>query len=299
MNNDLLKRVLSIQTMYGHEQNAVAFLLAHCAERGYRAVTDKYRNVYIRKGRLHQKGEKFPLVCAHIDTVHPMEEKVIQESNGILRAFSTEGQQIGIGGDCLAGVFICLELLEAFPKIKVAFFSGEEIGCKGSSHARARFFCNVGYGIEFDSPGNNTMSYSNSGVKNFHDNGAFINTALPSLDRYGITSWQRHPFTDVLKLRTRFGFACLNLAAGYYRMHSNSEYVVMEDVQNAILLGHELISSLGRKAYMEPVEPAVFGGNNPNAKREVIGCHFPDSPLWHPHGEYLHEVGERIKQAWQ
>ena len=205
MNNELLKHVLSVPTIYGNVGNMVAFLRNYCADKNVSFRSDEFGNVYIRKGRLHERGEKFPLVCAHIDTVHQIQPKRIVETNGILRAFgdsfSGAEQQIGLGGDCLAGVFICLELLEAFPKIKVALFADEEIGCRGSARAKARFFRNVGYGIEFDSPGNNTMSYSNSGVKNFADNGAFINTALPALDRYGITEWQKHPYTDVLQLR--------------------------------------------------------------------------------------------------
>lgn len=278
MRTELLKQVLAVPTCSGNVSIMVAWLRNYCADRNVVFRSDEFGNVYIRKGRLHEKGEKFPLVCAHIDTVHPLADKNVIETKGILRAYGNSGEQIGIGGDCLCGVFICLELLEAFPKIKVALFADEEIGCRGSSRARARFFRNVGYGIEFDSPGSNTMSYSNSGVNNFADDGAFINKALPALDRYGITEWQRHPFTDVLKLRERFGFACLNLAAGYYRFHSRNEYVVMDDVQNSILLGHELISTLGRKAYMEPIERSTWGAPNPNAKRPLSGCNFPDSP---------------------
>lgn len=278
MRTDLFKSLLAVPSCSRQEDGMVAFLRSYCAERGYSFRTDSAKNVYIRKGRLHKPYHAFPCVVAHTDTVHRMEAMTIKSDNGILRAYAQDGRQIGIGGDDKCGIFICLELLEAFPQIKVALMSGEEIGCYGAKRLQPRFFKNVGYAIEFDSPGSNTMSYSNGGVKNFADNGTFINTVLPALDRYGITEWQKHPFTDVMVLRQQFQFACLNLAAGYFRMHSTTEYIVEADVQNSILLGHEVISALGRKRYTEPVEQ-VFGGFD-RSLRPLKGCDFPDSPLF-------------------
>ena len=50
-------------------------------------------------------------------------------------------------------------------------------------------------------------------------------------------------------LKERFNFSCLNFAAGYYGWHSDHEYVVVEDVENAINLGEKVIKSLGNKKY--------------------------------------------------
>ena len=50
-------------------------------------------------------------------------------------------------------------------------------------------------------------------------------------------------------LKERFDFSCLNFAAGYYGWHSNTEYVVIEDVKNAIILGEKVINKLGNCKY--------------------------------------------------
>ena len=42
------------------------------------------------------------------------------------------------------------------------------------------------------------------------------------------------PYTDNMVLKEKFDFACLNFAAGYYRYHTDNEYVVVEDVENSI-----------------------------------------------------------------
>ena len=45
-------------------------------------------------------------------------------------------------------------------------------------------------------------------------------------------------------LKEKFDFSCLNFAAGYYGWHSSTEYVVIEDVQNAINLGEKVITDM-------------------------------------------------------
>ena len=47
----------------------------------------------------------------------------------------------------------------------------------------------------------------------------------------------------------KFGFSCLNLAAGYHRYHTANEYVVVEEVDNAFELGLKLHSILGENFY--------------------------------------------------
>ena len=274
MRTDLLKQILAVPTKTNTEHQMVAFLAKYCKKHGINFVTDEHRNCYIVKGI----ADCYPCVMAHTDSVHSMNDKTIKEDNGILRAYNKDDQQIGIGGDDICGIFICLELLEAFDTIKVALFAGEERGCIGSRQANPLFFRDVGYAMEFDSPGSDTMSYSNSGVKMFADDGEFITKALPSLDRYGVTKWQNHPWTDTLQIREKFGFQCLNLPAGYYRFHTPEEYVVLADVQNSILLGHELISTLGNRSYYAPVErTSVKKASSP---RPIMPfCSFPDSPL--------------------
>jgi putative aminopeptidase FrvX len=216
--------------------------------------TDTLGNIYATKGIVNGF---YPAVCAHTDTVHQVRESklTIIEAGGCLAAYNSAIQRTGLGGDDKAGVYVCLELLLSRPVLKAAFFVDEEIGCLGSRHADPMFFADVGYCIEFDSPNNDILSFSCDGVQLcLEGNGGIclLSEAEPILTRYGVTKWQWHPFTDVAQLRRNFDFECLNLPCGYYHMHTNREYVRIEDTAKAVELGKELITTLGYRRFFMP-----------------------------------------------
>jgi tripeptide aminopeptidase len=271
----LLRKLLAVQSLSMKEDKMVEFLAEHCRREGYEVTTDPSNNVYVTKGQ----ADHYPTVAAHIDTVQPIRDHVriavaTFSANGnaeTLVGFHRNGDdkehQVGIGGDCKTGIFVCLELLRLVPVLKVAFMAGEEIGCVGARRSNAAWFKTVGYCIEFDCPSKNLMSYTSSGVRLFDNNGDFIKTALPTLQKYGV-KWQHHPYTDVSVLRPMHGMSCLNLASGYYRWHADTEYVFVPDVKNAIVMAQELISALGERYYPfmnEEAEPLV-----PVSRLEVI-----------------------------
>jgi hypothetical protein len=72
---------------------------------------------------------------------------------------------------------------------------------------------------------------------------------MPVLQAHGLTHWQHHPFSDVMALRQRFGFCCLNLSCGYHNWHHPNEHVVIGEVEAAVKAGEALISALGSRAY--------------------------------------------------
>lgn len=248
MNINLLQRLLAVPTISGREDAMVSFLVEHVeadpAKRG-RVERDQFNNVYITKG----EAEFYPCVAAHIDTVFPLGHVNIVRDNGTFIGTDDAGKRTGIGGDCKTGVHVCLELLETFDNIKVALFASEEIGCVGAFNAASRFFDDVGYVIEFDCPSTGLMSYTSSGERLFENYGAFIRTAMRALQSNGVTRWQRHPYTDVMALRKRFKFSCLNIGSGYYNWHSSQEFVKLDDVRQAISTGMSLITDLGERSY--------------------------------------------------
>ena len=71
---------------------------------------------------------------------------------------------------------------------------------------------------------------------------------------HGFSEWKHHPYTDTMVLKQRFDFPCLNFAAGYYEYHTKYEYVVVEDVENAINLGEKVINKLGNQKYLYKFE---------------------------------------------
>lgn len=249
MRLDILKELLAVPTVTYQEHRVVKWLTDYCQKRDVSLVKDKGGNVFITKGK-PEPGGFYPLVCAHTDSVHPIGDMQIVEDRGHLYAVKPDtDRRIGCGGDDKAGVFICLELLEVLPVLKVALFWGEEFYCKGSNAAGPEFFADVGYAIEFDSPQGNIVSFSCDGQQLFEEEGEFAKTAVPIMDSHGMTDWQNHPYTDVAVLKRRFDFTCVNLPAGYYRMHTSQEIVNLTDVANAITAGKELLAALGNKKY--------------------------------------------------
>ncbi|MHC4332171.1 MAG: M20/M25/M40 family metallo-hydrolase [Planctomycetota bacterium] len=231
---------------------------------GVSYYTDKHKNIYVTKGSTYGY---YPLLCAHTDTVHSIKGAIeIHENDGILIGKTPKGRATGCGGDDKAGVFVCLEMLERMSVVKVAFFVSEEIGCQGSAAADPTFFDNVAYGIEWDSPNDDIMSFSSSGFDLFDVDGDFIKTATPLLENAGVVKWQHHPYTDVSVIRKRFNVECLNLPPGYFHMHSANEYVVLEAVENAISLGMNLVGKL-------PIQQYLYDSKLPKKtpKREITG----------------------------
>ena len=249
MRIDLLKRILAVPTCSRQEGRMVEFLTAYVKEGGERlrgrCWSDAHNNVYIIKGR----ADHYPCVAAHIDTVHLMTPVQIAQLDRVLIGFDQRGQRTGIGADDKAGVYICLELLERFDDIAVALFAAEEIGCQGAYAADAAFFEKVGYVVEFDCPARGLLSYTSGGVRMFQNDGDFIQRALPVLQAHGLTRWQHHPFSDVMALRQRFEFSCLNLSCGYHSWHRPDEYLALDEVEAAFASGQDLLRVLGCRYY--------------------------------------------------
>ena len=250
-----LKNILSVPTYTWEEDQLIKYVSDILDKKGYEYYLDDLGSIYITKG----KSEHYPCLVAHLDSVHQIKEyEVVEESQlnaqgedkpSLVGYDTVTGERCGVGGDDKAGVFICLELLDKFDNIKAFFPVAEEIGCKGSKAADESFFKDVGYAVQFDSTENNTMSKTLLGVELYEKDGEFINKCENLILEHGISEWKHHPYTDTMVLKERFDFSCLNFAAGYYGWHSNTEYVVIEDVKNAISLGEKVINKLGNQKY--------------------------------------------------
>lgn len=265
MNLEFLKKVLSIPSISGDESMVRDFIIEFAEKHGIEHYSDKKGNLYLCKGMLDSTEEYFPCVVSHMDTVHRSHIELIESKTNLIIESSThnEGeddemttliakhpitkQQTGIGGDDKCGVYVCLEMFERFDILKGAFFVEEEIGMKGSREADDKFFENVGYAIQFDAPSSNWISEICSGVKLFDEE--FKGEIKETLKECGYTKFSIDPFTDVNQLASKYDFNCLNLGCGYYRQHSNSEYVVVEEVFDSINAGDKLIKKLGTKKY--------------------------------------------------
>ena len=267
MDLNKFKELLSVPTKTYKESKMVEFLDNYLSTEGYDYNVDEHNNIYVTKGTLGE-GEFYPMFISHTDTVHEIIDEIIvkeeylkrpytfgkdfgDEQSLCLKAYDNNGNPTGIGGDDKCGIFICLELLKRLDKVKVAFFVSEETGCHGSKMVNTEFLKDVGYCTQYDAPGNHLISYSCMGTVLFDKDGTFYNTALRSITK-GFNNEmmvQSHPYTDIMMIKQKSDFSCINMSCGYYNMHSSNEFVCLEDVERAITAGVNMVKDLGLKKY--------------------------------------------------
>jgi len=251
-----LKDLLSIPTYTWEEQDLINYLKEELNKiKGVYYYEDKLGCLYITKGY----AESYPCFVAHLDSAHPKVPMVVKEEYQpnaqnepklALKAYEeATGEPTGIGGDDKAGVFTCMEILRELDTCKVFFPVAEETGCHGSRQADPNFFKSVGYAIQFDSTENNTMSKTLMGVQLYEEKSVFFESVKNIILEHGYDQWLNHPYTDTMMLKKRFEFPCLNFATGYYAYHTSNEYVIIDDVENAIALGKKIVTQLGNKKY--------------------------------------------------
>ena len=94
----------------------------------------------------------------------------------------------------------------------------------------------MGYAVQFDAPGNNLITEVCSGTRLYEEGGEFINKTLPLFNEMmGVNADpQSHPYTDVSQIKRKGDFSCINFSCGYYNMHTENEFVVVDDVNRAV-----------------------------------------------------------------
>jgi len=238
---------------------------------------DEISNIYVTKG----VSDLYPCYISHTDTVHQITNINVKQGVSkkpptfgknfgddvfdILYGLDDNGELTGIGGDDKCGIFICLEMVRNLERCKAAFFVSEEIGCIGSNGADLEFFNDVSFICEYDAPGDHLISEISSGVRLYESNGDFINDLKPEIESaFGNPLIeQSHPFTDVMVLSSKLPICCINISCGYYNMHSEREFVGIDDVERAIQSGLN-ISKYGydEKYYFEESSPTYVNDSS-------------------------------------
>ena len=130
--------------------------------------------------------------------------------------------------------------------VSACFFLDEETGCHGSDALDLDWFKDVGYVIGYDSPDLYRAAWSCSGVKLFSYE--FYTKHMKEVcDRWGLTKgcFFSEPYTDVKNIREKTDIICMNFGNGGYYAHSPSEYIIVEDMDQACGMGIDLIDNIG------------------------------------------------------
>lgn len=267
MSENNLKEILSIPTSFGHEDLVKEYLYSHAKERGYEIDEDLAGNLYITKGKIDE-GMYYPGLCAHIDTVFDgfsgkdnhtelvekkMYKKIETENiEGKERYFALDprtNKRTGLGGDDLAGVFIVLSILENIEYGKAIFFVMEEFGLQGSDCVDEEELKQIGYMFSFDAPTGKFYTKSIRGISLYTEE--FDNLVYPVLRKHGIRKkdYLSTGLADVYNVVMKGNICSSNIGAGYYKYHTNDEYIIIKETMSMVNLGIELIKKLGNKKY--------------------------------------------------
>ena len=222
---------------------------------------DSYKNIYVTKG----KAKDYPCMVCHIDTVHDIvKAKVIpiNVNGNIIAVNNNTLEQIGTGGDDKVGIHITLELLKQIDTFKCAFFLDEEVGCVGSSQADFDFFSNTRYVLECDRRGNddfvNSISSTKLYTKEFSND---ISKILKKYDRKETSGGM----TDVLEIAYETDLCVANMSCGYYKPHTDGEYINIDDVIATYNLCYDLFTKVTKKYKYSDIRSSYsYGGNRYN-----------------------------------
>ena len=251
LNQALTYDLMKVPTYSEHEYRMVMFIIIWARRNNIDYEMDDFGNLYLSKGTLNE-NEYYPCVTAHLDTVQE-KQKVFAAAGANLDVKTTieNGKHkiyvdgFGIGGDDKAGLVLCLNMFEYFDKLKACFFLCEERGDVGSSHLNKDWFKDVGYVIGYDSPDLNRAAYKCSGV-DLMDKNFFVGNGIDVICKnHGLNVFQSEPITDVVQIRKQTNIVCMNFGTGYYQCHTSKEYCILEDMDEALDLGVDIITKLG------------------------------------------------------
>jgi putative aminopeptidase FrvX len=227
----LLKQLYAINSKSGNEAEIKALVRSALSDVELHVVEDDFGNIFITKG----VADVYPCVTAHLDEVHPPQERTIVEQEGSLYAVNASGGRVGLGADDKNGVWIIIKLLYELPMLKVVLFVQEErdgdmAGCRGSRVCSLEFFADVSALLALDRKGGSEIVTVGKGDIRLCDD-AFVPQQLREVFGYECVSGGR---TDVVALKERgLMVPCCNIGCGYYNAHKAEEYTLIAELHKA------------------------------------------------------------------
>lgn len=241
--HDSMRSLFEVQSYSGQEDDMTDYIFRYL-EANHPDVKfrqDEKGNLYITKG----EANTYPCIVSHTDTVHfkipKTRYKVAREGNIFYALDTKDCTRTGIGGDDKCGIWVCLEALDLFENIKVAFFVEEETGCVGSSNADMTWFEDVAFVLQTDRRGYKDVVNSISGVSLFGKE--FSKAIAPVLENWGRAETPGG-LTDVKMLVSNGLDVCvLNSSSGYYAPHTNDEIVKIDELIMTLYLFRDIITA--------------------------------------------------------
>lgn len=237
---ELLKQLFSIHSKSGKEGKIRKFIWNWVRQTvpDAKIECDKPGNLYVTKG----KSDTYPCIVAHMDQVQERHSKdfIAYEAEDIIIGFSPKHkEQQGLGADDKCGLWIGLKCLQKFDCLKLAFFVGEEVGCKGSGLANMAFFDDCRFVIEPDRKGSEDLITQIGWTPLCSDD--FLKDI--SFKKFGYKETEGM-MTDIEALKDHgLMLSCINVSCGYYKPHSNEEFVYKPALLNCFAFVEHIIKT--------------------------------------------------------
>ena len=237
---ELLKQLFCIHSKSGKEGKIRKFIWNWVRQTvpDAKIECDKPGNLYITKG----KSSTFPCIVAHMDQVQERHSNdfIAYEAEDIIIGFSPKHkEQQGLGADDKCGLWIALKCLQKFDCLKLAFFVGEEVGCKGSGLANMAFFDDCRFVIEPDRKGSEDLITQIGWTPLCSDD--FLKDI--GFKKFGYKEAEGM-MTDIEALKDKgLMLSCINLSCGYYKPHSNEEFVYKPALLNCFAFVEHIIKT--------------------------------------------------------
>ena len=237
---ELLKQLFCIHSKSGKEGKIRKFIWNWVRQTvpDAKIECDKPGNLYITKG----KSMTYPCIVAHMDQVQERHSKdfMAYEAEDIIIGFSPKHkEQQGLGADDKCGLWIGLNCLQKFDCLKLAFFVGEEVGCKGSGKANMAFFDDCRFVIEPDRKGSEDLITQIGWTPLCSDD--FLKDI--GFKKFGYKETEGM-MTDIEALKDNgLMLSCINVSCGYYRPHTNEEFVYKPALLNCLAFVEHIIKT--------------------------------------------------------
>ena len=237
---ELLKQLFCIHSKSGKEGKIRKFIWNWVRQTvpDAKIECDKPGNLYVTKG----KSGTYPCIVAHMDQVQERHSKdfIAYEAEDIIIGFSPKHkEQQGLGADDKCGLWIGLKCLQKFYCLKLAFFVGEEVGCKGSGLANMAFFDDCRFVIEPDRKGSEDLITQIGWTPLCSDD--FLKDI--GFKKFGYKETDGM-MTDIEALKDHgLLLSCINVSCGYYKPHSNEEFVYKPALLNCFAFVEHIIKT--------------------------------------------------------
>lgn len=237
---ELLKQLFCIHSKSGKEGKIRKFIWNWVRQTvpDAKIECDKPGNLYVTKGM----SDTYPCIVAHMDQVQERHSKdfIAYEAEDIIIGFSPKHkEQQGLGADDKCGLWIGLKCLQKFDCLKLAFFVGEEVGCKGSGLANMAFFDDCRFVIEPDRKGSEDLITQIGWTPLCSDD--FLKDI--GFKKFGYKETEGM-MTDIEALKDHgLMLSCINVSCGYYKPHSNEEFVYKPALLNCFAFVEHIIKT--------------------------------------------------------